>query len=220
MATVTKNRKSSAANNRTSSSTNKKASPAGKKSAATAKKASPAKKAATKQSARAEKMPHSEFHKFFLDELKDIYWAEKALVKALPKLKKASTSPELAAAFDKHAGETQTHVSTLENIFEILGEKAVAKKCDAMQGLIEEANSVIEETEAGSKVRDAALILAAQKAEHYEIATYGSLRVFASTMGHGDVEQLLSQTLENEKATDEALTALAEGAVNDEASEE
>lgn len=218
MATVTKNRKSSAASTRTTASTNKKASPAGRKS--TAGNTSPAKNVVNKSPARAEKMPRSAFHKFFLDELKDIYWAEKALVKALPKMKKASTSPDLADAFDKHARDTQTHVSTLENIFEILGEKAVAKKCDAMQGLIEEANGIIEETEAGSSVRDAALILAAQKVEHYEIATYGTLRVFASTMGHSDVEQLLSQTLENEKATDEALTTLAEGAVNEEASEE
>jgi ferritin-like metal-binding protein YciE len=165
-------------------------------------------------------MENSEFHKFFIDSVKDIYWAEKALVKALTKMKKASTSEDLAAAFEKHAEETQTHVETLEQVFELLGEKAVAKKCDAMEGLIAEANSIIEETDAGTMIRDAGLILAAQKVEHYEIATYGTLRVFAANMGHTDVERLLSQTLENEKATDEALTDLAESAINEEASEE
>src|ERR1700755_828608 len=115
------------------------------------------------------KMEPSEFHEFFVDELKDIYWAEKHLVKALPKMKKAATSPELAAAFDKHTGETETHVDRLEQIFELLGEKAVAKKCDAMAGLLEEADGLIEDTEAGTEVRDAALISAAQKVEQYEI---------------------------------------------------
>jgi ferritin-like metal-binding protein YciE len=178
------------------------------------------KKSTSKSSVKTGKMENSEFHQFFIDSVKDIYWAEKALVKALTKMKKASTSEDLAAAFEKHAEETQTHVETLEQVFELLGEKAVAKKCDAMEGLIAEANSIIEETDAGSMVRDAGLILAAQKVEHYEIATYGTLRVFAANMGHTDVEKLLSQTLENEKATDEALTDLAESAINEEASEE
>jgi len=166
------------------------------------------------------KMEDSEFHEFFIDELKDIYWAEKHLVKALPKMQKAATSPELAAAFEKHTQETQTHIDTLEQVFELLGEKAAAKKCDAMAGLIEEANGVIEDTEAGTMVRDAGLILAAQKVEHYEIATYGTLRVFAANMGHTDVEELLSQTLENEKATDVALTEAAEGFINEQAAAE
>jgi ferritin-like metal-binding protein YciE len=166
------------------------------------------------------KMENSEFHEFFVDELKDIYWAEKHLVKALPKMKKASTSPELAAAFDKHTQETQTHVDTLEKVFELLGEKVVAKKCDAMAGLLEEANGIIEDTSAGTLIRDAGLILAAQKVEHYEIATYGTLRVFAEHMGHADVERLLSQTLENEKATDVALTNVAESFINEQAAAE
>ncbi|HMI05393.1 MAG TPA: ferritin-like domain-containing protein [Pedobacter sp.] len=166
------------------------------------------------------KMEDSEFHEFFIDELKDIYWAEKHLVKALPKMQKAATSPELAAAFEKHTQETQTHIDTLEQVFELLGEKAAAKKCDAMAGLIEEANGVIEDTEAGTMVRDAGLILAAQKVEHYEIETYGTLRVFAAHMGHTDVEELLSQTLENEKATDVALTEAAEGFINEQAAAE
>jgi len=166
------------------------------------------------------KMEDSEFHKFFVDELKDIYWAEKHLVKALPKMKKAATSPELAAAFDKHGQETQGHVDRLEQAFAALGEKAVAKKCDAMEGLLKEADSIIEDTEKGTMVRDAGLILAAQKVEHYEIATYGALRTFAENMGHTDVVNLLQQTLDNEKATDTALTELAETMVNEPASAE
>jgi ferritin-like metal-binding protein YciE len=163
------------------------------------------------------KMENAEFHEFFVDELKDIYWAEKHLAKALPKMKKAATSPELAAAFDKHTAETETHIATLEKAFELLGEKAVAKKCDAMAGILEEGNGIIEDTEKGTMIRDCGLILAAQKVEHYEIATYGGLRTLAAAMGHDDVAALLQQTLDNEKATDEALTALAETVVNAEA---
>jgi ferritin-like metal-binding protein YciE len=163
------------------------------------------------------KMENAEFHEFFVDELKDIYWAEKHLAKALPKMKKAATSPELAAAFDKHTAETETHIATLEKAFELLGEKAVAKKCDAMAGILEEGNGIIEDTEKGTMIRDCGLILAAQKVEHYEIATYGGLRTLAAAMGHADVAALLQQTLDNEKATDEALTALAETVVNAEA---
>jgi ferritin-like metal-binding protein YciE len=160
------------------------------------------------------KMEDKEFHDFFVDELKDIYWAEKHLVKALPKMKKAATSPELAAAFDKHIGETEIHITTLEQAFALLDEKPVAKKCDAMAGLLEEGNGLIEDTEKGTMIRDAGLILAAQKVEHYEIATYGGLKALATAMGHTDVADLLNQTLEVEKATDDALTALAEGLVN------
>ena len=177
-------------------------------------------KKTTKPTGKTGKMENSEFHEFFVDELKDIYWAEKHLLKALPKMKKAATSPELAAAFDKHTEETNTHIATLEEVFELLGEKAVAKKCDAMAGLLEEANSIIEDTESGTLIRDAGLILAAQKLEHYEIATYGTLRVFAATMGHTDAENLLSRTLENEKATDIALTEIAESFINEQAATE
>ena len=163
------------------------------------------------------KMKDSEFHEFFVDELKDIYWAEKHLVKALPKMKKAATSPELAAAFDKHTQETNNHIATLEQVFALLEEKPAAKKCDAMAGLLEEADGIISDTEAGTLIRDAGLILAAQKVEHYEIATYGTLKVFAQTMGHTEVADLLAQTLENEKETDVALTTIAEGFVNEQA---
>ncbi len=174
----------------------------------------------TKAAGLTGKMEDSEFHKFFVDELKDIYWAEKHLVKALPKMQKAATSKELAAAFEKHTNETQTHIDTLEQVFSLLDEKAVAKKCDAMEGLLAEATSIIEDTEKGTNTRDAGLILAAQKVEHYEIATYGSLRTFAQTMGHTDVAGLLQQTLDNEKATDEALTQAAESMVNEAAAAE
>jgi ferritin-like metal-binding protein YciE len=163
------------------------------------------------------KIEDSEFHDFFIDELKDIYWAEKHLAKALPKMQKAATSPELAAAFEKHTQETEQHTNTLEEVFSLLGEKAVAKKCDAMAGLLEEANGVISDTDKGTMIRDAGLILAAQKVEHYEIAAYGTLRVFAQNIGHDDVVELLTQTLENEKATDVALTEIAVNAVNAEA---
>ncbi|PTT01519.1 ferritin-like domain-containing protein [Pedobacter sp. HMWF019] len=172
-------------------------------------------KKGSKVSGMTGKMKDSEFHEFFVDELKDIYWAEKHLVKALPKMKKAATSPELAAAFDKHTAETQTHIETLEKVFELLEEKPVAKKCDAMAGLLEEANSIIEDTDEGTMIRDAGLILAAQKVEHYEIGTYGTLRTFAECMGHTEVVDLLQQTLDNEKATDEALTQAAEASIND-----
>jgi ferritin-like metal-binding protein YciE len=166
------------------------------------------------------KMEDSEFHKFFVDELKDIYWAEKHLVKALPKMQKAATSSDLAAAFQKHTAETQTHIDRLEQVFSLLDEKAVAKKCDAMEGLLAEASSILEDTEKGTHTRDAGLILAAQKVEHYEIATYGSLRTFAETMGHTEVAELLQQTLDNEKATDVALTEAAKGMVNEAAAAE
>lgn len=166
------------------------------------------------------KMEDSEFHQFFIDELKDIYWAEKHLAKALPKMKKAATSSELAAAFDKHTAETESHIETLDQIFALMDEKAVAKKCDAMAGLLEEANGIIDETGKGTMIRDAGLILAAQKVEHYEIATYGTLKVFAENMGHTEVANLLGQTLENEKATDVSLTEIAESFVNEEAASE
>jgi len=179
-----------------------------------------ASKAAGKQSAPSKEMKDSEFHQFFLDELKDIYWAEKHLAKALPKLQKAATSKELAQAFEKHTKETEGHIQTVEKVFELLGEKASAKKCDAMAGLVEEANSIISDTDKGTSVRDAGLILAAQKVEHYEIATYGTLRTFAEKMGHQEVTSLLQQTLDNEKETDVALTEIAVNFINEEASEE
>jgi ferritin-like metal-binding protein YciE len=173
-----------------------------------------------KASGNTGKMENSEFNEFFVDQLKDIYWAEKHLVPALQKMQKAATSPELAASFEKHRNETQEHVTRLEEVFELLGEKPAAKTCEAMKGLIEEAQSILEDTEKGTMIRDAGLILAGQKVEHYEIATYGTLRTFAECMGHNDVADLLNQTLENEKATDQALTRAAESSINEQAAAE
>jgi ferritin-like metal-binding protein YciE len=157
---------------------------------------------------------------FFTDELKDIYWAEKHLTKALPKLQRAANSEELQDAFAEHLEVTNEHISRLEQVFEMMGKKAQAKKCDAMEGITKEAQTVIEETEKGTATRDAALIMAAQKAEHYEIATYGGLVQLAKTLGRTDVADLLYSTLEEEKQADELLTQIAESSINIEASEE
>jgi len=151
---------------------------------------------------------------FFQDEIKDIYWAEKNIVKALPKMKKAATSQKLQAAFEDHLQQTQTHVQRSEQVFELLGKKPQAKKCDAMAGIIEEGTGIIEETEKGTATRDVGLILSAQKVEHYEISTYGGLAQLATTLGLDDIAEILRQTLEEEKETDEKLTAIAENHVN------
>jgi ferritin-like metal-binding protein YciE len=152
------------------------------------------------------------------DSLKDIYWAEKALTKALPKMAKNATSKELIDALNNHLKETEGQISRLEQIFELAGQKATAKKCDAMAGLIEEGNGILEETEIGV-VRDAGIIAACQKIEHYEIATYGTLRQFAETLGMDEAAALLEQTLEEEKGADKTLTIVAVNAVNFEAAE-
>src|SRR6187402_3460821 len=144
----------------------------------------------------------------FVDSLKDIYWAEKALVKALPKMAKNATNENLIAAINDHLSVTEGQVLRLEQVFEIVGEKAVAKKCDAMEGLIKEGEGIIEETEVGP-VRDAGIIAASQKIEHYEIATYGTLVAFAKTIGENKAADLLHQTLEEEKTADTALTEAA-----------
>lgn len=161
-----------------------------------------------------------EFREFFIDELKDILWAEKALLKALPKMKKAATGKELAASFDTHLSETESQISTLEQVFELMGEKPKTKKCDAMEGLISETDSIISDTYMGTAIRDAGLILAAQKVEHYEIATYGTLAAFADAMNETKVAKLLRSILKDEKDSDKKLTALALESVNEEASEE
>jgi ferritin-like metal-binding protein YciE len=156
----------------------------------------------------------------FIEELRDIYWAEKHLIKALPKMEKATSSEQLAKAFADHQAVTQEQVSRLEQVFELLGEKARGKKCDAMEGLVKEAESVIEDTEEGTSTRDVALIIAAQKIEHYEIATYGGLATLAKTLGKNDVAKLLGQTLDEEQEADELLTELAENNINQSASQE
>lgn len=156
----------------------------------------------------------------FLEELKDIYWAEKHLLKALPKMEKAATSEELKQSFADHLEVTQEQVTRLEEAFGILGEKAQGKKCEAMDGLTREAEGVIEDTEKGSLTRDVALIIAAQKVEHYEIATYGSLAQLAKTLGKTDLAELMAQTLEEEKEADKLLTTIAENNINVEATAE
>jgi ferritin-like metal-binding protein YciE len=154
------------------------------------------------------------FHDLFLDELKDVYWAEKHLVKNLPKIAKAATSNELREAITNHLRETEGQVKKLERVFELLEEKAQAKKCDAMDGLVEEAASCIEETEKGTYTRDAGLIVCSQKVEHYEIAAYGSLTEFAKTMNHSEVAEILGEILEEEKAADEELNTIATSSIN------
>lgn len=157
---------------------------------------------------------------FFEDALKDIYWAEKALTKALPKLQKAATTEELQLAIETHIGQTDEQVGRLEQVFQLLGKKAQAKKCDAMEGLIKEGETAVEETEDGSMTRDVAIIVASQKVEHYEIATYGSLVQLAHTMGNEEVAAILETTLEEEKETDQILTDIAENDINWEAEQE
>ncbi len=150
----------------------------------------------------------------FLDELKDIYWAEKHLTKALPKMKKAATSEELANAFETHLGQTEVQITRLEEVFELIDEKPRAVKCEGMEGLVKEGEKIMDDTPKGSSVRDAGLIISAQKVEHYEIAAYGSLVQLAKTMGFTDVVPLLEQTLEEEKQTDQLLTELAVSGIN------
>jgi len=163
---------------------------------------------------------HSTLMEFFQDQLQDIYWAEQALVKTLPKLSEAATSDELKKAFDDHLEETRGHVSRLESVFDMLGEPAKSKKCAAMTGIIEEGSELIDETDEGTAQRDVALIFAGQKAEHYEIATYGGLATLAKTMNLDSIAETLVQTLEEEKKADELLTRIAEQHVNYESSVE
>src|SRR6201992_3941034 len=181
----------------------------------------PVKKAAVKKvSLASSKNEDGKLKEFFHDEIKDIYWAEKKLVQTLPKMAKAATSEELRTAFTSHLEETKEHVTRLEQVFNLLGEKPQAKKCDAMEGITEEGASIIEDTDDGTATRDVALILAGQKAEHYEIATYGGLAQIAQTLGLDEVASLLESTLEEEKAADEKLTDLAEGSINQDATQE
>lgn len=156
---------------------------------------------------------HSKLHKLFEEELKDIYWAEKALVKALPKMAKKATSEELVEALENHLEETEGQVQRLEQVFELLGKPAQAKKCEAMDGLITEAEDIMSESDEGV-MRDAGIISAGQKVEHYEIATYGTLKTFAKTLGLNEIADLLEETLNEEKNADETLTSVAESAIN------
>jgi ferritin-like metal-binding protein YciE len=173
-----------------------------------------------KQRDSQEKQSDSRLEEFFHDELKDIYWAENHLVKTLPKMAKAANSQELKDAFTEHLDVTKEHVERLNNVFELLGHKAEGKKCEAMEGITKEGESIIDDTEDGTATRDVGLIMAGQKVEHYEIATYGALARVARTLGHEDVATILESTLAEEKEADESLTELAENSVNDQAAEE
>jgi ferritin-like metal-binding protein YciE len=163
---------------------------------------------------------HSKLHTFFIDQLQDIYWAEQKLVKTLPKLSASAHSDALKGAFDSHLVETKNHVSRLERVFTLLGEKAEAEECPAIKGIVEEGEDIIDETDDNTAQRDVGLIFAGQKAEHYEIATYGALCQLAKDMGQDDIVELLAQTLKEEKAADVKLTQLAEGGINRMAAEE
>jgi ferritin-like metal-binding protein YciE len=152
----------------------------------------------------------------FVEELKDVLHAEGQLIKALPKMAKKASSPELQQMFEQHLEQTKGHVERLEQIFEKLGKAARGKTCKAMQGLLEEGKEIMEE-DAEPEVRDAGMIAAAQKVEHYEIATYGTLRTYAEMMGDKESAKLLQKTLDEEEATDKKLTKLAESQINVEA---
>src|SRR6202045_3574339 len=155
----------------------------------------------------------------FHDTLKDIYFAEKKILATLPKMAKAAQSPDLKKAFEKHRGETEGHVARLEKVFGAIDKKPQAKTCDAIVGITEEGAEIMKEYK-GSPALDAGLLAAAQAVEHYEISRYGTLKAWAEKLGMTEAAELLEETLEEEKATDEALTEIAEQAVNAEADEE
>lgn len=150
----------------------------------------------------------------FHDTLKDIYYAERKIIKTLPKMARAASSPELKAAFEKHKEETEIHIERLQQVFEIMGKRAQGKTCDAIEGIISEGEEVIE-TFKGMPAIDAGLISSAQAVEHYEITRYGTLRRWAQVLGMADAAKLLGQTLDEESKTDEALTGLADASANE-----
>lgn len=162
----------------------------------------------------------SKLQEFFVEQLQDIYWAEQKLVKTLPKMAEASHSPELRQAFESHLRETENHVTRLEKVFQSIGETAKTKKCQAIAGIVDEGEEIIDDTEDDTAQRDVGLIFAGQKAEHYEIATYGGLIQLAKTLGYGEAARELAATLEEEKMADSKLTSIAEQNVNTAASRE
>ena len=170
--------------------------------------------------ARSSNGSSAQLEKLFTDSLKDIYWAEKHLVKELPKMQKAATTQQLKDAIDEHTAQTEEHVARLEHVFEMMGKKVQAKKCDGMEGLLKEGQTVLEETEGGSMTRDAGIIMSAQKVEHYEISAYGTLVALATTLGQNEVAEILTTTLEEEKQTDTLLSEIAENDINWEAERE
>ncbi|WP_418992514.1 ferritin-like domain-containing protein [Alistipes sp.] len=155
------------------------------------------------------------FREFFIDQIKDIYWAEKHLISGMKKMKRAATSPKLAEAFTNHIEESEGQIDRLKRVFELLGKRAQAKRCEAMEGIVAEAEEVIADTEKDTYTRDAALIMAAQKAEHYEIASYGTLKYYAELMGEDEISRELDATLQEEKNTDSLLTCLTEEGVRE-----
>ncbi|MDV6167080.1 ferritin-like domain-containing protein [Flavobacterium sp. DG1-102-2] len=190
--------------------------------ASRAKKATPATKGATTTRTRMVKAKSTAaegLKELYIDCLKDIYWAEKALTKALPKMAKNATNENLVAALEDHLTVTEEQISRLEKVFELIGKKAVAKKCEAMDGLIKEGQDIMESTEPGA-VRDAGIIAASQKIEHYEIATYGTICAFAKTLGQDEAAALLHETLAEEKEADITLTEAAYNTINFDAAEE
>jgi ferritin-like metal-binding protein YciE len=161
-------------------------------------------------------MPDKDLNDLFLDTLKDIYYAEKQILKSLPKMAKAANSDDLRAAFEKHEGETEGQIERLEQIFELLGKPARGKKCDAIEGILDEGKEIMDEYK-GASALDAGLLAAAQAVEHYEISRYGTLKSWAGKLGMNQAARLLDQTLNEEKKTDDTLTKIAETAVNAEA---
>ncbi len=161
-------------------------------------------------------MTDKNLNDLFLDTLKDIYYAEKQIYKALPKMAKAANSEDLRAAFEKHQSETEGQIERLEQIFESLGKAARGKKCDAIEGILDEGKEIMDEYK-GAPALDAGLLAAAQAVEHYEISRYGTLKTWATTLGHTDVVKLLDETLSEEKKTDSDLSKLAGSVVNAEA---
>jgi ferritin-like metal-binding protein YciE len=179
-------------------------------------------KSSMKNQVSKEKAPveDSMLHEFFTEAIKDLYYAEKHIVKVLPKMAKASTSVELKAAFKTHLDASKVHITRLEEVFGMLDMKPRAKKCEAIEGITKEGEGVIEDTEAGSATRDVGLIMSAQKVEHYEIASYGGLVQLASTLGLDGISEILATTLQEEKETDLLLSSIAENNVNYAAAQE
>ena len=161
-------------------------------------------------------MAEKKLDDLFLDTLKDIYYAERKILKALPKMAKAAQSPDLKAAFEKHEEETEGQVERLQKVFEILGKQARGKVCPAIEGIIEEGEEIMDEFK-GSPALDAGLVSAAQAVEHYEITRYGTLKRWAEELGMKDAARLLDQTLAEETKTDEALTGIADAVANQKA---
>lgn len=179
-------------------------------------------KSSSKKQVKVEKIvvEDSMLHDFFVGQVKDLYYAEKHIVKTLPKMAKAASSEELKAAFKKHLEDSKAHVARLEEVFALLEMKPRAKKCDAIEGITKEGESVIEETEAGTATRDVGLIISAQKVEHYEIASYGALVRLSSTLGLIEISEIMATTLREEKESDMLLSSIAENHVNYAAAQE